>query len=449
MVRNATATNQQLTVSYYSYLLTKNNISPNVLDFDRRYTETWNLAKMWSPTSQGTNDDQGEYHRFYKPRVVNNATVSAAPTLVGSNLIVPLANGHDGFRKGDVVYDENMKMGRVIDLLPGQITIEPQFQPATLSASTDFQVGARVYVSHDRSGNKWSDAKSYLFTKKDQRTDYVEFQRDAGGRARRDKIKSFIGKTSGVAYTWTDDEKDMFDRMMKTYTKKIWLSEPGQKVSTYQGAINGTRGIRRSIKNDGAANYSSNAQITKAILEDMVMTVAEVNGGGYDKELTIIPGRRAHKKICEFYPDQLAFTGSRWAGQYQQINLDVRFIQIAGIKVNITPMSWLNDDQEVPDWFKDSIYIVDTSALPSANGMGAESPFQRIHWSEDPLQPESYICKAKTGLTSHASGNGTGGVMIDGYEVTQSSLDGYHFDMAMDNGLSYIADASGLFEFPH
>lgn len=450
-MRQATAQNPQLVVSYFQYLLAKKNVSPNVVSLDRGKLDTWRLAQVWSPKSTGTNDDEGKYHRFIKQRVVNNSTVTSVATGPAGGLVVGLSNDHDGFRLGDVVYSEKMKFGRIVAVVPGSMTIEPAGAPAALVNTTDFLVGEKVYLSHDRSGNKWSDAKSYLYTKKDMQTDYVEVQRDACGLARREKIKTHVGGASGVIYTYTDDEVEMVDRMLMGYTKKIWLSEPmAPQNSGYQGMVNGTRGIRRSIKTDGAANLTSNGQITKAILEDMVMEVAEVHGGSYDKGVTIHPGRRAHKRISEFYPEQLAQSGSRWAGKYQEVNLDVRTIQIAGITVNIVPLSWLNDQEEVPDWFKDSVYIMDMNQLPSANNMGMESPFQRIHWTDgDASTAEEKIYKVTPGLTSHEKGNGTGGVMVGGYELTTSSLDGYHVDMAMDNGCSYIADASALFEFPH
>lgn len=446
IITKQTAGNPQFTLSYFQALLTYNNTMRGVMDLDYKWLETWNFAKSISPMSYATNDPEGKFHRMIRKRVVNNATVQSN-ALAAPNLTVNFTDAtYSGFRQGDVLFDDQMNFGRVISVSPGQVVLEPHFQPATL-AVTEFAAGSTVYKQSDASGNFWTEGKTNLFAENDVQTDYVAVQRDSHATARREKIQTFFGNTGTVAYTWTREEADMVQRALKDYTVRFWVSEVGTKNSSYQGPLNSTRGVRRSIIDDGAAYLNGTSAITQNTFEDMIMAVAEVKGGSFQKALKIKCGRQAYRAIANFYPDQLAFSGSKRTAEGQDYDLNVARIRVAGIACDIEPMQWMGDSEVVPDWFSHSVYIMDLDPIPFLDRPGSVSPLIRCHFgSED---EDRTIYKVVGGMTGPGTGNDTGKVMLGGYELTQSSIDGYHYEILMDNGISYVANCAALYEWIH
>lgn len=444
--------NPQFSVSLYQFLLHYNNASPYLLDLDRKWSQAWAFVnQLTNGKSMPTNSPDGTYLRPIARRTSVSQPISIQGAQSGQNLILTWQDPtYTGFRVKDTLVDTAMNQGRVISVAPGTVTIEPVFNPTTLTAGTHFLTGTTCYITYDTSGNFNSAGKTNLYRTNDIQTDYTMVSRDSCQMARREKISTLVGK-DGELYTYSQQEQDMVRRMFKLYGKKFLLGEVGTKNSQIEGVINGTRGLRAATMQDGTyANTGAPLDVTT--FEALINQVASATGM-IDQELTLIPGRKAMARISGFYNNQLNYTGSTVKmGGRPVVNLDVREITVAGgIKCNLMPLAMLNDNLELPAWFTDSLYIINTSPIPAMGGkLGTESPIQKIHFSSYPGETkDDRIYKVITGMTAPGSGNSMGAPSLEGYELTSNTIDGYSAEIEEDNGFSMIADDWALFEYQY
>lgn len=449
-----TTQNPQFGYSLYASLFTYDNTSRVLLDLDRNWTQVWDImAKLNPGGSIGFNDDKGIYRRPIKKRQAVTSII-ATTTQQGANLVLTFADlNYTAFRVKDYVKDDNMYEGRVIVANAGTVTIEPLFNPAnTLVAATHFVAGQSIRAYGDISGNFNSGSKVPLYRTIDIQSDYSQVYRDTCQRARREKINTHIG-TDGIAYFYTDDETDMVKRAMKLYGKTIMFGEPGTKQSPVEGQINSTRGIRRSIIQDGFYNPGA-GQITKAQFEDLYYGVAATDGSD-EQTLEVWAGRRAMARIQSFYQAFIQYGGSlNTFGGASVKGTNIMMNASAGVTTNWRILGALNDTAtgEIPDWMQDSVYIIDTTPVAGRNATGQivmTSPLQKIHWSANTNSTDEIIYKAVPGMTVPGSMSNDSASVYANYQIAANSNDGYSCEYLHDFGLSYVADRSGLFEYIH
>ena len=119
------------------------------------WTQTWNFVnQLTNNTSVGFNSVDGSYNRMIARRTSIMAPISIQGAQSGANLVLTFQDPtYTGFRVKDNVFDSAMNEGRVISVAPGTVTIEPLFNPTTLTAGTHFLAGTTVYWSGDISVN--------------------------------------------------------------------------------------------------------------------------------------------------------------------------------------------------------------------------------------------------------------------------------------------------------
>ncbi len=446
-----TTQNPQFGFSLYQSLFTYDNCSPVLLDLDRNWTQVWNVMNIINGgKSVGFNDDKGIYRRpIIKRQAVLAQVASTAQS--GANLVITLTDpNYAGFRQKDWVADDSMNKGRVISADPniGTITIEPYGNTTTLTQGTHFVSGTMVRAYGDVSGNFNSGTKTPLYREIEVQSDYSKVFRDGTQRARREKFKTHVS-TDGIAYFYTEDEKEMVKRAFKLYGKTIMFDDGFTTTSTVEGKINGTRGVRRSIIDDGIYDNSS-VQLTQAAFENLFFSVANVDGD-VNQTVEVWTGRRQLANIQRFYTNLVQYAGRQStlgglenAGSGENWN-EYTF---GGVKVKLRCMGCLNDNLEVPDWMQDSVYIMDTTALQAYTESGQivkQSPLQMIHWSSNVDSENEMIYSVVPGTVM--PGNSDNRPSNGLYKIAANSNDGYATDFVWDFGLSYHADKAALFEW--
>lgn len=439
------AQNPQFGGLLYQTLIHYDNTNDLVLDLDRMWTQADNfVTQLTNGVSQGFNSPDGIYNRMVARRIGITQPISVQGAQSGQNLVLTFQDPTwMGFRVKDTVMDGAMNEGRVISVTAGSATIEPLFNPTTLTAGTHFLSGTTVYWTGDISGNFNSAGVTNLYRTYDFVQDYSSVLRDSCQIARREEIMTLAGK-NGEFYTYSMQEKEMLRRIKKQDSIRFLLGTEGTKFSQVEGQINKTRSMRTAIMEDGTY-ANTGAALDVNTFNDLIDTVANYTGK-VDQQLTIIPGRAALGSISSFYNNQLNFTGSTVKfGDRPVVNLDIREITVRGIKCNLMPMAMLNDNINIQAWHTNSVYIIDTSPIPSVNGVGSETPIQKIHFSKNPgpARPDKFY-KAVTGIVQP----GASSPMVGGtYEMASNPIDGYSVEYLEDSGYSMIADNWALFEF--
>ncbi len=444
-----TTQNPQFGFSLFANLFTYDNTNPFLLDLDRNWTQVWDVMNTLSGgKSVGFNDKDGFYRRPILKRQAVIAQLSANGAQSGANLVLTFTDpNYNGFRVKDWVMDDSMNEGRVIAATNGSITIEPLFSPTTLTSGTQFLSGSFVRAYGDISGNFNSGSKTPLYREISVQTDYSTVFRDACQRARREKFKTHIG-TDGIAYFYTNDEVEMVKRAMKYYGKTCMFGTGGTKTSVVEGQINGTRGIRQSIIDDGIY-MPATSNMTQADFEALFFAVANTDGS-VNQTLEVWCGRRALARVQRFYTNLLQYAGQQSTlGGSSVKGENFKNYAIADINVNFRVMGCLNDTLEVPDWMQDSVYIMDLTPLSATNENGQitkQSPLQKIHWSSNTNSTDEIIYKVVPGMTTPGDGSNTPAIYAD-YQIAANANDGYSTEMLMDFGVSYHADKAALWEF--
>jgi hypothetical protein len=84
--------------------------------------------------------------------------------------------------------------------------------------------------------------------------------------------------------------------------------------------------------------------------------------------------------------------------------------------------------------------LTPTTGIDVNGNITQESPLQKIHWGSD----EEQIYRIQPGMTG---GNlPMRGDEYSRYDVCGDTFDGMRMEMLFDNGISYVADRSAIFE---
>lgn len=441
--------------SLYATLLNYDNWGAAVYDLDRDWGQViYFIEQINGGKSRAVSSPDGTYNKVTMPRAEVVAQVAATPTASGANLILTWVDPtYNAFRVKDVVMSSDYEYGRVISASAGTITIEPFFDPAALTTA-NFALGSYVMAIVDVSGNFNSLGKTNLYKDKTIITNYASVQRDSCQLARREKFNSFM-HAPGIAYYWSEGERQMFKRFYKNYVKKCLFSVKGTGVSSVEGAINGTEGIRDAIINQGGWYVSSTTALTQAVWEDMINYTSTSYARTYQDKVFLM-GRSAWQQISSFYTNNIAFTVSQRTAGGQNLMFDVKNVTIAGITATVMIADFLNDNVAFPALssvpgvsgtrMSNSIFMIDASPIPSDGPEMRMLPsIEKFHFAQDDRQEEQ-IYKMIGGMTGGGPSNYTGPTVYNNYQLTSTAVDGVSMEILGDNGISCVADNWALWE---
>lgn len=446
------AQNPLFTNSYFSSMLYYKNWNPSVYNFNSPWIMAWKALQTGElfGKSIATADPMGRFETLIKNRYAVQA-ISATTTLVGANLVVTFVNPlYDQFRIKDKVTDGKMFVGYVIATTPGTITIAPLNNPTVFVAATHFAVNSTITSHGTLSGLYNSVGTTNIFEPKDNQEDYVEITRDTYQVSAFEKTNRFaagVGSDMEV-YGYTDNEADMVNRAIKNTMFKKFFGKGGTGLVGLEGQMNITYGMRNRLI-DSSGNYiSGSAPITLGQLTTLVGNAADAYPA-FDQDVIIMPGRRALSQIATFFPTQIGFIGGRREGDRLSISLDVREIILAGVNVKVvTNLNILNDSVNLPDWMKDSVWVLNRSAT-TVNGQN-RSLIQPIHFSQNPNSEYRPLYRCIPGMVGIGDTDSTGlATLMGNYQITASNVHGAACEYLDASGISMIPYGHGLFEYIH
>jgi len=169
----------------------------------------------------------------------------------------------------------------------------------------------------------------------------------------------------------------------------------------------------------------------------------------FNQDIVLLPGRRALAQIATFFPTQLGYSGGRREGDTLSISLDVREIIIAGINAKvITNLNILNDSVNLPDWMKDSVWVLNRS-MTTVNGQ-KRSLIQPIHFSQNPTSDYRPLYRCIPGMVGIGESDSTGlATLMGNYQISTNPVHGAACEYLDASGVSMIPYGHGIYEWIH
>jgi hypothetical protein len=377
--------------------------------------------------------------------------ITAAPTAVGTGLLVSLVDSTK-FRIGDIVADGNLVQAIVtgVDYTANQITVAPH-SVATLSTSTHFQANQQAKRFFDASANRSSSGKSTLNYTPD--TDYAltAVTRESSHQSRRDRIASFV-KWNGD-FWWRSYDDLTLKAFAKQLEYKYAFSERAIKTGPY-GEYFTTGGLRWSIINNGGSYLSLTSELTQTVFNDFLEQMVRVSAEG-GRKLVALMGSAALARLQTILGDYIKFAGTaNTLGGTSVTGLNVMKYAYAGLEIEFVRWALLDDEMFRGELstingkpkMSNSIYFVDLTPIPAADGSGTIATLQKYHFNQDELIA-NYV-PGMIGLES-SDPSTVKAALSGGQSVSlgTSDVDGVDFHILSDCGLYVVADRCGLIEF--
>lgn len=381
----------------------------------------------------------------------NLGVYSKVTTAINTTTGVVGVSNAQNFRVGDIVADKNMIQGRVTAVNPSTNTVT--LAPVSVSAwtSAHFAVGHNAKRLFDASANRDSKGKSSLIYTPD--TDYAltAVTRESSRQSRRDRVSSYV-KWNGD-FWWRSYDDLALKAFAKQLEYKYAFSERGIHTGS-DGEYYTTGGVRWSIINQGGTYLPLTSELTQStfndFLEQMVRVSAE-NG----RRLVALMGTAAMARLQTILGDYIKYAGNQNTfGGAAVKGLNVMTYAYAGMEIDFVRWSLLDDEMFRSELssingkpkMSNSIYFMDLTPVPAADGSGSLSPLQKYHFNDDELIA-NYV-PGMIGLNSsdassvkEAIANGVTG------SLGTSDVDSVEFHMLSDCGLYCVADRMGLIEF--
>lgn len=377
--------------------------------------------------------------------------ITSVPTAVGSGLLVSLVDSSK-FRIGDIVADGNLVQAIVtgVDYTANQITVAPH-STASLSTSTHFQPNTQAKRFFDASANRSSVGKSTLNYTPD--TDYAltAVTRESSHQSRRDRIASFV-KWNGD-FWWRSYDDLTLKAFAKQLEYKYAFSERAIKTGPY-GEYYTTGGLRWSIINNGGSYLSLTAELTQSVFNDFLEQMVRVSAEG-GRKLVALMGSAAMARLQTILGDYIKYAGTaNTFGGTAVTGLNVMKYAYAGLEIEFVRWALLDDEMFRGELsaingkpkMSNSIYFIDMTPIPAADGSGTIAALQKYHFNSDELIA-NYV-PGMIGLES--SDPSTVKAALSGGTVASlgtSDVDGVDFHILSDCGLYCVADKMGLIEF--
>lgn len=377
--------------------------------------------------------------------------ITSVPSAVGTGLYVSL-NDVSKFRIGDIVADANLVQGIVtaVDYTANAITLMPH-SVTTLSAATTFQPGMSAKRFFDASANRSSQGKSTLNYTPD--TDYAltAVTRESSHQSRRDRIASFV-KWNGD-FWWRSYDDLTLKAFAKQLEYKYAFSERAIKTGP-MGEYYTTGGLRWSIINNGGSYLSLTSELTQTVFNDFLEQMVRVSAEG-GRKLVALMGTAALARLQTVLGDYIKYAGSaNTLGGTSVTGLNVMKYAYAGMEIEFVRWSLLDDEMFRGELsaingkpkMSNSIYFIDLTPVPAADGSGTIATLQKYHFNNDELIA-NYV-PGMIGLES-SDPSTVKAALSGGQSVSlgTSDVDGVDFHILSDCGLYVVADRCGLIEF--
>jgi hypothetical protein len=381
--------------------------------------------------------------------------IAAAPTTptgyaTGEALLLTLDDASN-FRIGDIIADANLIQGIVVDKPSGggNLLVIKRVS-TTFSTATHFLSGGIAKVLFDSSANRYSNGKTPLSIVPQTDYTYTAITRESSSQARRDRTASFVKWQGDFWYRSYDDLT--LRKFSKSLEFKYAFSERAV-VAGPQGEAFTTGGLRWSIINNGGTYLPMTTEFTQAQFNDFLETLVRKTADN-GRNLVALMGTAAMARLQTLLSPYIQFGGSQnTLGGVSVEGLNVMTYSYAGMKIDFVRWALLDDDAFKGDLssvtgkprMSHSIYVVDLTAIPAADGSGSLSPLQKYHFNNDELLA-SYVPgliglqDSNPSSVKQAIANGLSG------SLSSSDVDGVDFHILSDCGLYCAAERMGLIE---
>jgi hypothetical protein len=381
----------------------------------------------------------------------NLGVFSKVTTAINTSTGVVGVNDSSKFRIGDIVADANMIQGLVIDVNYSNSTITLVPHSVAAFTSAHFALGHNAKRFFDASPNRSSQGKSTLnYT---PNTDYAltAVTRESSHQSRRDRTSSFV-KWNGD-FWWRSYD----DLTLKAFAKQLEYKYAFSERSIKQGPFGEyytTGGLRWSIINNGGTYLPLTSELTQSVFNDFLEQMVRVSAEG-GRKLVALMGSAAMARLQTILGDYIKYAGTaNTFGGASVTGLNVMKYAYAGLEIEFVRWSLLDDEMFRSELssingkpkMSSSIYFLDMTSVPAADGSGTLSALQKYHFNSDELIA-NYV-PGMIGLEN--SDPSTVKATIAGSTVASlgtSDVDGVDFHILSDCGLYCIADRMGLIEF--
>lgn len=377
--------------------------------------------------------------------------ITAAPTTLGTGLLVSVQDSSK-FRIGDIVADGNLVQAIVtgVDYGANQITVAPH-STASLSNLTHFQPNTQAKRFFDASANRSSIGKSTLNYTPDTDFALTAVTRESSHQSRRDRTASFV-KWNGD-FWWRSYDDLTLKAFAKQLEYKYAFSERAIKTGPF-GEYNTTGGLRWSIINNGGTYLSLTSELTQSVFNDFLEQMVRVSAEG-GRKLIALMGTAALARLQTILGVYIQFAGSQnTLGGTSVTGLNVMKYAYAGLEIEFVRWALLDDEMFRGELsaingkprMSNSIYFIDMTPIPAADGSGTIAALQKYHFNQDELianyVPGMIGLESSDPSTIKAALSGGQSVSLG-----TSDVDGVDFHILSDCGLYVVADRCGLIEF--
>ena len=381
--------------------------------------------------------------------------VSAASTTptgyaVGEALQVTLDDASN-FRIGDIISDNNMVQGIIVDKPSGGGNlIVIKRVSTTFATATHFLSGSMAKVLFDSSANRYSNGKTPLNFVPQTDYTYTAITRESSSQARRDRASSFVKWQGDFWYRSYDDLT--LRKFSKSLEFKYAFSERAI-ISGPQGESYTTAGLRWSIINNGGVYLPLTAEITQTQFNDFLETLVRKSAEN-GRNLVALMGTAMMARLQTLLSAYIQYAGNtNTLGGVSVEGLNVMTYSYAGIKIDFVRWALLDDDAFKGDLSgvtgkprqSHSMYVLDLTPIPAADGSGSISPLQKYHFNNDEMLA-AYVPgmiglqDSNPSTLKQVIANGMSGSMAT------SDVDGVDFHILSDCGLYVAAERCGLVE---
>jgi hypothetical protein len=377
------------------------------------------------------------------------SVVSAVAAGASGELLVTVSNS-ENFRPGDIIADSNLVQGIVIEKTATANQLRVKSVTTSLSSSLHFLPGHVAKVMFDASANRLSYGKPSLNVVPNTDFTYTAVTRESSTQARRDRVSSYVKWQGDFWYRSYDDLT--LRRFAKTLEYKYAFSERGVFAGP-NGEVYSTAGLRWSIINNGGTYLPLTSELTQSAFNDFLETLVRKSADN-GRRLVAMMGSAAMARLQTILGDYIKYAGSQnTLGGVAVEGLNVMTYAYAGISIEFVRWSLLDDEMFRAELSSvtgkpkqsHSIYVLDMTPLPAADGSGSLSPLQKYHFNNDEM-----IANYVPGMIG-LEGSDPSSIKqtIAGSQLVSlgtNDVDGVDFHVLSDCGLYCAADKMGLIE---
>jgi hypothetical protein len=219
------------------------------------------------------------------------------------------------------------------------------------------------------------------------------------------------------------------------------------------GEAYSTGGLRWSIINNGGTYLPLTAALTQTAFNDFLETLVRKSAEN-GRRLVALMGSAALGVLQTILGDYIKYAGTQnTLGGVSVEGLNVMTYSYAGMTIEFVRWALLDDEMfrselstiDGKPKMSHSIYVMDMTSLPAADGSGSLSPLQKYHFNNDEMLA-NYV-PGMIGL--EGSNASTVKATIGGSQLVSlgtNDADGVDFHILSDCGIYVAAERMGLIE---